>query len=126
MDVAIAGFKRVREFWNTDSMREFRIGEDEAFPGLQVQSDAEIEDIIKRSMNTIYHAACTCKMGRGNDRMAVVDGQGRVRGTRGLRIVDASVFPELPPGHPQASVCECFFFLFGTFCSMRPFDGEQC
>ncbi|KAL9629342.1 MAG: hypothetical protein Q9204_005326, partial [Flavoplaca sp. TL-2023a] len=104
MDVAIAGFKRVREFWNTDPMREFRVGEDEAFPGLQVQSDAEIEEIVKRSMNTIYHAACTCKMGRVNDTMAVVDGLGRVRGTKGLRVVDASVFPSLPPGHPQASV----------------------
>ncbi|KAI4247654.1 MAG: hypothetical protein L6R42_009553, partial [Xanthoria sp. 1 TBL-2021] len=47
VDVAIAGFKRVREFWQTDSMQQFTIGE-EAFPGLQIQSDAQIEDIIKR------------------------------------------------------------------------------
>ena len=124
MDVAIAGFKRVREFWNTDPMREFRVGDDEAFPGLQVQSDAEIEEIVKRSMNTIYHAACTCKMGRGNDTMAVVDGQGRVRGTKGLRVVDASVFPLLPPGHPQASVCEYIFSFCALFWGMRPFIEE--
>ncbi|KAL8765549.1 MAG: hypothetical protein Q9209_007420 [Squamulea sp. 1 TL-2023] len=103
MDVAIAGFKRVRDFWQTPSMRQFKIGE-EAFPGLQVQSDAQIEDIIKRSMNTIYHAACTCAMGRANDTMAVVDTQGRVFGVKGLRVVDASSFPLLPPGHPQATV----------------------
>lgn len=114
VDVAIAGFKRVREFWQTDSMQQFAIGE-EAFPGPQVQNDDQIEEIIKRSMNTIYHAACTCKMGRRNDTMAVVDTQGRVHGTTGLRVVDASVFPLLPPGHPQATVCEfspyCLFVL---------------
>ncbi|KAL8917610.1 MAG: hypothetical protein Q9172_005773 [Xanthocarpia lactea] len=104
MDVAIAGFKRVRAFWQTDSMRRFTVGE-EAFPGLQqVQSDAQIEDIIKKSMNTIYHAACTCAMGRANDTSAVVDTQGRVYGVSGLRVVDASSFPILPPGHPQATV----------------------
>ncbi|KAL8904945.1 MAG: hypothetical protein Q9207_002939 [Kuettlingeria erythrocarpa] len=105
VDVAIAGFKRVREFWETASMRRFAVGE-EAFPGLQVQTDAQIEEIVKRSMNTIYHAACTCKMGHSNDTMAVVDAQARVYGTTGLRVVDASAFPLLPPGHPQATVCE--------------------
>lgn len=86
-------------------MRSFTVGE-EAFPGLQVQSDAQIEDIIRRSTNTIYHAACTCKMGRMNDTMAVVDRHASVIGVNGLRVVDASVFPELPPGHPQATVCK--------------------
>ncbi|KAL8860930.1 MAG: hypothetical protein Q9178_002685 [Gyalolechia marmorata] len=118
MDVAIAGFKRVRAFWQSDSMQRFTIGE-EAFPGLrQVQTDAQIEDIIKKSMNTIYHAACTCAMGRANDTSAVVDTQGRVFGVEGLRVVDASSFPILPPGHPQATVCMCYahfppFFVLG-------------
>ncbi|KAL8912052.1 MAG: hypothetical protein Q9171_002905 [Xanthocarpia ochracea] len=104
MDVAIAGFKRARAFWQTDSMRRFTVGE-QAFPGLQqVQSDAQIEDIIKKSMNTIYHAACTCAMGRANDTWAVVDTQGKVFGVEGLRVVDASSFSILPPGHPQATV----------------------
>ncbi|KAL8784755.1 MAG: hypothetical protein Q9213_003786 [Squamulea squamosa] len=103
VDVAIAGFKRVRAFWQTPSMQQFKIG-DEAFPGLQVQSDAQIEDIIKKSMNTIFHAACTCAMGRVNDTIAVVDTQGRVFGVKRLRVVDARSFPLLPPGHPQATV----------------------
>lgn len=51
-------------------------------------------------------------MGRANDTMAVVDVEGRVFGTRGLRVVDASVFPLLPPGHPQATVCEFPFLSF--------------
>ena len=45
-------------------------------------------------------------MGLKNDSKAVVDAQGRVYGVRGLRIVDASIIPLLPPGHPQATVCE--------------------
>ncbi|KAL9611865.1 MAG: hypothetical protein Q9167_003519 [Letrouitia subvulpina] len=104
MEVAIAGFKRVRSFWQTDAMRSFIIGE-EAFPGLQVQTDAQIESIIKKSLNTIYHAACTCAMGFSNNTNAVLDNHAKVIGVQGLRVVDASSFPVLPPGHPQASVC---------------------
>lgn len=78
----------------------------ELFPGLQVETDEEILEIIKQSMMTIYHAACTCKMGVQNDTMAVVDNRARVFGVSGLRVVDASAFPFLPPGHPQSTVCE--------------------
>lgn len=103
MEVAIAGFKRVREFWQTKAMSAFKIG-DEAFPGLKVQTDAQIEDTIKKSLNTIYHAACTCSMGHENDVKAVVDSHAKVIGVKGLRVVDAAAFPLLPPGHPQATV----------------------
>ena len=107
MEVAITGFKRVRAFWRTSAMQSFSIGE-ESFPGLQIQSDAQIEDIIKKSLNTIYHAGCTCSMGRPNDTNAVVDNHSKVIGVHGLRVVDASTFPILPPGHPQATVCEYY------------------
>ncbi|RDW83550.1 GMC family oxidoreductase [Aspergillus mulundensis] len=103
MEVAIAGFKRAREFWNSTAMQPFALGE-EAFPGPQVQSDAEIDDIIRRSFTPVYHAACTCAMGKANDTMAVVDTKARVYGVKGLRVVDAAAFPFLPPGHPQATV----------------------
>lgn len=43
-------------------------------------------------------------MGRGDETMAVVDSKARVYGVEGLRVVDASAFPFLPPGHPQATV----------------------
>ena len=49
-------------------------------------------------------------MGRKNDSTAVVDTSGRVFGVRSLRIVDASIFPLLPPGHPQSTVCKCFCY----------------
>ena len=43
-----------------------------------------------------HHASCTCPIGADGDPMAVLDGRFRVRGTRGLRVVDASVFPRIP------------------------------
>lgn len=107
VEVAIAGYKRARQFWKTDAMRPFLVGDaPEKFPGANVTTDDEILDIIKRSYNTVYHAACTCSMGKKDDNMAVVDPQGRVYGVQGLRVVDASIFPLLPPGHPQATVCK--------------------
>ena len=50
-----------------------------------------------------WHAACTCRMGRANDTMAVVDSEARVIGVSGLRVVDASAFALLPPGHPVSA-----------------------
>ncbi|RAK94979.1 GMC family oxidoreductase [Aspergillus ibericus CBS 121593] len=103
IEVLLAGFKRVRQLWNTDALTPLTIGE-EAYPGPQVQTDAEIEDYIRRNAMTARHAACTCAMGRPEDPMAVVDTQARVLGVQGLRVVDASMFPLLPPGHPQATI----------------------
>jgi choline dehydrogenase len=114
IEVAIAGFKRVRAFWQSDAMKPFVIGE-EAFPGPQIQTDAQIEDIIRKTFNTIYHAACTCSMGRPDDKMAVVDNHSKVIGVQGLRVVDASAFPLLPPGHPQSTVCKSLLTLVGNF-----------
>lgn len=45
-------------------------------------------------------------MGKDDDPQAVIDSRARVRGVTGLRVVDASAFPVLPPGHPSAAVCE--------------------
>jgi choline dehydrogenase len=53
---------------------------------------------------TVWHPACTCKMGKSSDPMAVVDSKAKVFGVTGLRVVDASAFALLPPGHPQSTV----------------------
>jgi choline dehydrogenase-like flavoprotein len=45
-------------------------------------------------------------MGVETDSMAVVDSHARVYGVQGLRVVDASAFPLLPPGHPQSTICK--------------------
>lgn len=77
----------------------------EIYPGIQVQTDEEILDTIRLSFNTVYHAAATNKMGTKEDAMAVIDSSCRVYGVERLRVVDASSFPFLPPGHPMSTVC---------------------
>ena len=98
----------------------------EYFPGTaEVCTDSEILDYVRRTLIQVWHAAGTCKMGKAEeDRMAVVDHRSRVFGVGGLRVVDASVFPVLPPGHPQATVyalageeCRgCTFGVLRGFC----------
>jgi choline dehydrogenase-like flavoprotein len=63
-------------------------------------SDAELREIIARHADTIYHPVGTCRM--GGDARAVVDTQLRVRGVKGLRVVDASVMPTLIGGNTNA------------------------
>ena len=101
----LAGFKRVRQMFNSSAMQPALLGS-EAFPGPDVQTDAEILHLIRRSLNTVFHASATCAMGRSSDPAAVVDSHARVIGVQNLRVVDASAFPILPPGHPMATVCK--------------------
>ena len=101
MDLAVQAFKRQRQVWA--ELAKLGVADSaEAFPGSNITSDKDIREIIKQSMTTVYHASCTCKMGRKNDTMAVLDSSARVYGVQGLRVVDASSFPHLPPGHPQS------------------------
>jgi choline dehydrogenase len=73
---------------------------EELNPGPKTVSDADIDDFIRRHAITIYHPVGTAKM--GNDPLAVVDTQLRVRGVPGLRVVDASVMPTLVGGNTNA------------------------
>ncbi|KAF2173924.1 GMC oxidoreductase [Zasmidium cellare ATCC 36951] len=100
---AIAAFKRTRAIWQSSPMKPLLIGP-EYFPGSAVSTDAQILDFIQKSFSTIFHAAVTCRMGRANDPNAVVDPQARVIGVTGVRVVDASSFALLPPGHPMSTV----------------------
>ncbi|KAM3067316.1 hypothetical protein ACMFMG_005323 [Clarireedia jacksonii] len=103
VDIMVAAIKRIRQFFATDAMQEFVIG-DEYYPGKNVTSDADIEAFLRESFNTIWHATSTNAMGKANDTLAVVDTQARVYGVSGLRVVDASAFPFLPPGHPMSTI----------------------
>ena len=63
----------------------------------QVMSDDEaMEAFVRKAAIGVWHASCSCRMGRPDDPMAVVDTQGRVKGVQGLRVVDASIFPVVP------------------------------
>jgi 5-(hydroxymethyl)furfural/furfural oxidase len=69
----------------------------EGFTFDQVMNDDEaLEAFVRKAAIGVWHASCTCRMGRADDPMAVVDTQGRVKGVQGLRVVDASIFPVVP------------------------------
>jgi len=61
-----------------------------------MRDDDALEAFVRKSAIGVWHASCSCRMGRADDPMAVVDGQGRVKGVQGLRVVDASIFPVVP------------------------------
>jgi choline dehydrogenase len=67
----------------------------EIYPGPAVASRQQLTDFV-RDHAWGHHACCTARIGRGDDPLAVLDGNFRVRGTSGLRVVDASVFPRIP------------------------------
>ena len=66
---------------------------------LATSPDAYWEHYCRHVSNTLYHPTGTCRMGRADDVMAVVDVCGRVRGVSGVRVVDASVMPRIPSGN---------------------------
>ncbi|GLU39810.1 choline dehydrogenase [Pseudomonas sp. NBRC 100443] len=73
----------------------------ELSPGLDKKSDAELDAFVREHAETAFHPSCSCKM--GEDDMAVVDGQGRVHGMQGLRVVDASIMPLIITGNLNAT-----------------------
>lgn len=101
MQLAVAAVRRVRQAFFIVS--NITIGP-ELSPGPTVQSDGEISTYIRNTTIPLYHAGATCAMGRSNDTRAVVDSRARVRGVQGLRVVDLSAVPFVPPGHPQATI----------------------
>lgn len=68
---------------------------EEQTPGPEYSDDAKLKEFVKNEAWG-HHASCTCPIGRDDDPMAVLDSRFRVRGTDGLRVVDASVFPYIP------------------------------
>jgi len=66
-------------------------------PGEAVQSDADIDAFVRNAVESAYHPSCACRM--GEDDMAVVDSETRVRGIEALRLVDSSIFPTIPNGN---------------------------
>lgn len=77
------------------------VGE-EVTPGAQYVTDEELVNAIRSQVGTAYHPVGTCKMGPASDPMAVVDNELCVRGVRGLRVVDASIMPNIVGGNTNA------------------------
>ena len=94
------GVRMMREVVAQPAFDAFR-GE-ELVPGPGVADDAAIDAFVRAKGETIYHPVGTCRMGRADDPLAVVDAQGRVIGLSGLRVIDASVIPALIGGNTNA------------------------
>jgi choline dehydrogenase len=68
-------------------------------PGAGVQTDAELDAFLKEHVESAYHPCGTCRMGRRDDPLAVVDEECRVIGVEGLRVADSSIFPQVTNGN---------------------------
>lgn len=102
IEILLAGFKRAREIIRPH-LNDILIG-DESWPGVNITTDEQMVRMIHETVAPIYHPSSTCSMGKEGDEMAVIDKRARVFGVRGLRVVDASSMPFLPPGHPMSTV----------------------
>ncbi|SDS57652.1 choline dehydrogenase [Halopseudomonas xinjiangensis] len=87
-----------REIIHQQAMDEYRGAEIQ--PGVEVDTDEEIDAFVRGAVESAYHPSCSCKM--GTDEMAVVDPQTRVHGIQSLRVVDSSIFPTIPNGNLNA------------------------
>ncbi|BAN50069.1 choline dehydrogenase [Metapseudomonas resinovorans] len=96
------GFRRcvrlTREIIGQPAMDRYRGAE--LAPGPQVQTDEEIDAFVRANMESTMHPCGSCRM--GEDDLAVVDSELRVRGIKGLRVIDSSVFPTEPNGNLNA------------------------
>jgi choline dehydrogenase len=90
----LEGVKLSRQLGRTGPFAD--LVERELAPGPTVQDEAALMAAIRATLDTYDHASCTAPMGGEQDAAAVVDGLGAVRGVEDLRVVDASIFPEIP------------------------------
>lgn len=98
MKVLVEGLKALRDIFGQSAFRD--LVKDEYFPGPKVKTDAELADFAGRTGGTVFHPSGTCRM--GSDDGAVLDPQLRVRGTRGLRVIDASAMPTMTSANTNA------------------------
>ena len=92
-----ACIRLTREIFGQDAMKPFV--KHEIQPGPGVVTDDQIDAFIREHAESAYHPCGTCKMGRADDPMAVVDPETRVIGVDGLRVADSSIFPQVTNGN---------------------------
>jgi choline dehydrogenase len=95
---AVGGLRWIRRLFAAPALAQYVVAE--TVPGKDVQSDDELLHYVKQTGGTVFHATCTCKMGR--DLMAVVDDRLRVHGLERLRVIDASVMPAVTSTNTNA------------------------
>jgi choline dehydrogenase len=110
MRVMTAGIRLARRIAEQPELKEWIAAE--LAPGPDAVTDDELADYIGKTHNTVYHPACTARMGADGDPGAVLDPQLRVRGVQGLRVADASAMPFLPAINPNITT-----MMIGEKCS---------
>ncbi|WP_026480689.1 GMC family oxidoreductase [Ahrensia sp. 13_GOM-1096m] len=98
--VAADSLRQVREIMAQPAMQVYE--PEEYKPGIQYQSDDDLAKLAGDIANTIFHPVGTVKMGRSDDPAAVLDPHLRVKGVDGLRVVDASIMPEIVSGNTNS------------------------
>ena len=101
-DTMREGVRMARRIASQASMQPYIAAE--FFPGSGKVSDADIDAHIRSTSITVHHPLGTCRMGAADDAGAVVDTTLKVRGAENLRVVDASVMPDLVSGNINAAV----------------------
>ncbi len=99
--VLLGGVRLARRLLKTRSLEPYSSGE--SMPGVGIERDDELMDYIRRYGVSAYHLNGSAKMGPGSDPKSVVDAKLRVHGLEGLRIVDASIMPEIVSANTCAS-----------------------
>ena len=94
----IDGIRILRKILAAPALKPYSV--EEVYPGVKTTSDEDLLDYCRNTGSTVYHPTSTCRM--GNDPLAVVDQRLRVRGIEGLRVVDASIMPDLMSGNTNA------------------------
>ncbi len=100
MERAIRGLKAIRDVYHQEPLSRLIAGE--ILPGANLVSDADLEKFVRDTGAITQHAVGTCKMGADADTDAVVDAALKVRGAEALRVIDASVMPDVPGGNTYA------------------------
>ena len=100
-DVLVAACRTVRAILDTEPFKA--MWDLELAPGNDVQTDDEWIDYAFANGSTVFHPVGTAKMGPASDPLAVVDPTLRVHGVEGLRVVDASVMPQIASGNTAAA-----------------------
>ena len=95
----VSGLKMLREIYRQKSFRD--LWDVEMVPGEAVESDAGLWDFARNTGGTVFHCVGTCRM--GSDDKSVLDPQLRVRGTEKLRVIDASVMPQITSANTNAT-----------------------
>ncbi|ESK96771.1 aryl-alcohol oxidase [Moniliophthora roreri MCA 2997] len=100
-DIAVMkeAIKSARRFVSAPVWSDYVLG-----PFINITTDAELEQYIRNNATTVWHPVGTAAMTAKSAPFGVVDPDLSVKGVQGLRVIDASVFPHVPAGHPQVPV----------------------